>query len=573
MSKAYICSLFTLFATIGLLISGCDNPENQASRELRRSTEQTHRAGPKADPGKLRASLETAIRKGPRSGLTKDASVLTSGNLAFSEAQNLGKQLRPVKISINENLAKADKLVSKINTLMTERDKYEGLLASGDREAEQLREILTGTAEKPGLYDRLEKEQKELEKLYQQKQQFESKIDNIQSKISSVRLDIDEYTDELESAQTYPQELIDLKMREKDHLRDLQSEKDQLEIVQSDINITEPIIEKIKNDIASLKKRIDDIKNAPQRRQLREQISALLSEAEGLKGDLNKTVTQIDSLWKQYGEISSEAAKTYESAADDYKSVRDRQANSEASLRLGDCYYRLGLNFENQARTARYISQRLEAVNKALGAAPADIASRAQKYAGEAAGLIDAANENYSLAIETYDRVSGGGEFGCSVIKSALLAVHHRIGLADFTGEMPSEELTAKLDELSEKAQNCDKEFMTSLTARILTGNLEYTPKLEVDSATYYTEMKPEFQGYKNLTGDQRKAEIERLLARLDELEPQAPDKLEEFNRILGPERQQLQAELTRLEQPEAAPAGPGSPFAQPGRGADPNRF
>lgn len=66
---------------------------------------------------------------------------------------------------------------------------------------------------------------------------------------------------------------------------------------------------------------------------------------------------------------------------------------------------------------------------------------------------------------------------------------------------------------------------------------------MAVDSTIYYEQMKEQFQDWKKLRGEEKEVEVQRLLAMLDGMGQ--PEDLDVFNRIIGPERQQLEAALT----------------------------
>ncbi|GAF75960.1 unnamed protein product, partial [marine sediment metagenome] len=122
------------------------------------------------------------------------------------------------------------------------------------------------------------------------------------------------------------------------------------------------------------------------------------------------------------------------------------------------------------------------------------------------------------------------------------------------------DEALALADELMEKAQNCDTGFARSVTARLLTGSAEFVPSMAVDNTIYYNGLKKEFQAWKTMRGTEKEAEVNRLLAMLDSMgRPQDQDG---FDRIIGPERQQLEAALARgfkaVESAEGAEAEEG---------------
>jgi hypothetical protein len=93
---------------------------------------------------------------------------------------------------------------------------------------------------------------------------------------------------------------------------------------------------------------------------------------------------------------------------------------------------------------------------------------------------------------------------------------------------------------------------------------------MAVDSTVYYNELKNEFKAWKTMRGDEKEAEVNRLLAMLDSMGQ--PQDQEVFDRMIGPERQQLEAALARgfKEESGVAAVEGGEDYSDYG---DPNYF
>jgi hypothetical protein len=67
---------------------------------------------------------------------------------------------------------------------------------------------------------------------------------------------------------------------------------------------------------------------------------------------------------------------------------------------------------------------------------------------------------------------------------------------------------------------------------------------MSVDLGAQYEELKRQFQPWKKLRGDDKKAEVERMLAMLDNMKP--PLDPQEFDRIIGPERKAMEDQMAK---------------------------
>jgi hypothetical protein len=199
----------------------------------------------------------------------------------------------------------------------------------------------------------------------------------------------------------------------------------------------------------------------------------------------------------------------------------------------------------------QHLSTRLRSIAAGAEGSSADMLNRfAIECAGRGSDYSKKAVEYYDLSVDTYSKLHkriarGKDEFACDVTKNYILALYGKITLAELLEEYDIvDETAAQAEELMEKAQTCDPAFTVSITSRLFTGDLEYTPALAVDNSIYYTQLKKELGAWKNLKGTQREEKIKSLLEMLDQLP--APSDPAEFERIIGPEKQQLATALAK---------------------------
>ena len=176
--------------------------------------------------------------------------------------------------------------------------------------------------------------------------------------------------------------------------------------------------------------------------------------------------------------------------------------------------------------------------------------------------------QNFDLAIETYTKLTDNSrkdKFTCAVLKAHLLALYGKIQLADDLGETDlAADVEEDAEELLEQAAECDPEFDTSTTARLFAGVEGFIPSLTIDSTTYYTEMKAQFQQWKTLPLAEKEIEANRLFEFISAMtNPRDP---EEFERLIGPEKRLLEEALARGFEEGLASATDGGVY-------DPNAF
>ena len=158
------------------------------------------------------------------------------------------------------------------------------------------------------------------------------------------------------------------------------------------------------------------------------------------------------------------------------------------------------------------------------------------------------------------------------MLKNYILALYGKMVVSEYLDEQDVvDEVLAQADELMEKAQDCDPGFARSITARLLAGSAEFVHSLAVDCTMYYTEFKQEFQTWKAMRGEDKEAEVNKLLAMLDGMGE--PKDLEVFERMIGPERQQLEAALARGFKEELVAVEGAESYGDYGDYDDPNYF
>ncbi len=185
-----------------------------------------------------------------------------------------------------------------------------------------------------------------------------------------------------------------------------------------------------------------------------------------------------------------------------------------------------------------------------MGTVSTTLADIAGKYTQVDEQTNTAVMDTYDKAIAGYISAGTAGEAGKHIMSSQALALYGKMNFAEQLGDYDTAD--AALDgarALLEKILEADPRLRTSMTARLVSESMDYVPPMPVDYAARYEELKKQFQPWRRLSGDVKKAEVERLLAMLDDMPP--PLDPGEFKRIIEPERQALHAQMTKgFEEP-----------------------
>jgi len=230
-------------------------------------------------------------------------------------------------------------------------------------------------------------------------------------------------------------------------------------------------------------------------------------------------------------------------AVADFRRVRSRQLAQAARTRQADCHFCKASIAAEQVAFNRHIAGRLEAIARAeLGTVSTVLTEVARKYATVDEQTSTAIMDAFDQAIAGYTGAAGPKR---EVMSSRALALYAKMDFAEQLGDYDKAEAAlAEARNLLAEIAKSDPLFFKSVTARLVGESTDYIPPMPVDYAAQYEELKKQFQGWKRLRGEEKKAEVERLLAMLDNMPP--PLDPDAFKRIIGPERDALQAQMAK---------------------------
>jgi hypothetical protein len=556
-SKSLIKCL--VVACIGILVVvGCsDNPQNEAAKQLGQSAEKVlDMVAREGDFEKAAKAMQAALRDAPQAGSAAEPVRLAIADLTFEQAQR--QQSKPVAIAGLANMALDDISleIRSISRLQIQQDRLNNLLGATEKEIEGLSKSITGDSQSLGIEGQLAGAAAALSQLEEFESELEQRRQKAQSSIDSIQQSADEKLrlaeglrgdEKLELAQAG----YDILLTRTNYFLDAQEALDQIQSIESQIAILEPLVQKLESDLISVQQQISDIRSSPASRDSKAQLGDVIKQIDEHSGRIAWVASDLKEAQATYGQAVDETISLFQQAADEYKKVRSQSARKAAAVGLADSYGQIAVAALDGMRFQWYFSSRLLSIASTLETQTANaLGEVASQYASGSADYAQRAKDSFDIAIGEYSKLqkrfaSGRDEFACDVLKNYILALYGKMVVSEYLAEQDVvDEVLAQADELIEKARNCDPGFARSVTARLLAGSAEFVPSMAIDSTMYYTELKKEFQAWKAMRGEDKEAEVNKLLAMLDGMGE--PEDLEVFKRMIGPERQQLEAALAR---------------------------
>lgn len=595
-------NILIFIVSVSLLLSGCsEKPERKAAKEVRKSADKARKvisdgrvaarrimredslaAAANSDIEDIarksqeefskaqkligesfetaRIEIENSIRKNTRqAGLLVTPALVISGNNLFSQALFQQSSLAAFGTPIDSLINDISNKVLAIGDLATSAVLREKLIKANEKELNGLRAVLDqGTDSYPGLKKQLKTEQKKLVAIDRKLQGLEAAAKKAEAMANKIEKSAAKKLRAAEGLSgdeklTLQNEAYDLRLSKQEYSMKLQSANDEIAVFESQVSIIAPMISKLVNDIKSVEKTINDTIHLNGNAKLLADIREIKSKSNEHATSIQQSLGGINSALMGYLASMDGVTALLDQAMEQYKSVKSNSGREMAKSRLAACLLWKASVYAESMRLQKNLTFRVKSVMATADSAMADKLGLVVEKVSTAADEYGAKSlENYDLAIAEYENVSGSGEFDCAVRKSQILALYGKIALAEFLGDtaMSDEEIdkayaiadatAEKAEELIEKAKECDPLFAKSITVRLVGGEIDYTPKLRVDLAGYYEEIRKDFQSWNKLKGGDKETEVNRLLAVLQGMMP--AEDMEAFEKVLGPELEQLKA-------------------------------
>jgi hypothetical protein len=576
-SKKLIKSVVAAFIA-AMVLAGCsDNPQNEAARQLRENAGKALDTAARGDIDKAAQAVQAVLRAAPQAGDAAEPVLLASADLAFEQAQRQQDRIEAIGEMANIALDEISQHLSDISLLQVQQDRLNYFSAATEMQINELSKAISGDSQKPGIQKELASNREKLALLEEQKAELEGIKQKAQDSYDSIGRRAELMLQQADSASgddklKLAQAGYDLLLTRKNDFLDAQAAGDRIRSIESQIAIILPLVQKLESDLVSVQQQIDEIVNSATWSDLKVQLSGIKIQIETHDGRIVFYADELKEIQTTYTKTVDENISLFQKAADVYKKLRSQSTRKAAGSGLAECCRQMAMAALDSMRFQWYFSSRVVSITGRFELQATNALSEVvSQYDGSSSDYAQKAMDSFNLATDEYSklqkRFAGRDEFACDVLKNYILTIYGKMIVAEHLAlQDVVDEASALADELVEKAKNCDSGFDRSITAKLLAGSDDFVPVLAVDNTMYYNELKKEFEAWKSLPVAEREAEVNRLLAMLDAMDPpQDPDL---FNRVLGPERQQLEAALARGFEPVEAGAVAQAAYSDYG---DPN--
>lgn len=550
-----------LYAAVAVtVIVGCsDNGQNKAAKELHEATEKAMalaERGPRLDGdtrvnagevfAEARSQLNKALAKASMAGDAAGSAYLAGGNLDFAQVRFLRKELHEYSVPVSVSVDELSVMGRKITNLQIQQDRLEQIVTATQEEAVKLTGLIEGTDSQQGLKAKLAAAQAKLSQLETAKAEWLAKQEDAQEKANEIQQQADAKLQKADLSEgsekaTLQRHGFALLQSKKEPLVKAQEAEDEASILQSKINTVAPIVAKLEEDVERISAKIAKAGNSPEREKLQSEADDVKNQISSCNLKVGELVADLNKGVKTYDEQVSKIITLLDSAEGDYKKIRSRSLSQISKSQIANCNFWKASVLADDIGFKQHVAARLGYI------AAADMGEISTTLSEVGLELSKVSEEAGKAIIEAYDAAIAAYQSGSDkdTMSNHALALYGKMAFAERLGDFDTADAALdEADKLLEKIKQADPVFFTSVTSRILTGSKEFIPPMSVDLAAQYEELKKEFQPWKKLRGDEKKAEVEKMLAMLDNMKP--PLDPQEFDRIIGPERKALEDQMAK---------------------------
>jgi len=546
-----------------LWISGCsDNPDAKAAKEVRNQTaEAVQMSVTEKDYDAAQQKVMASLQRNRPQGLTKDAALLASGNLALVKGQQMQTDLSPKTLQFRTSTNKLEKILRSSEKLLLEKERIGMLLAAEDQEIAELQNLLNGDGQNQGLNEQLKQLDAQRQKLLSQKASLRKNRDQIQVVLDEYQANSDALMRqaELEKGSVrldLEKQAFAVLQQRKDHYIQAQGLENKIAVLDGDIALVQVQFDGWTQNVQEIQQRIEAIDTSSTRLALKQQMREIEEVLSENQQRLSVTSNEIATALSAYRQMSEQVCAVYEEAIGEFEKIRSGDAGFVATIRLADSAHHVALVCSVSIRVHKDLSERLQGLLDT--ADPVFVSSMQSKLPVQGIGTDDTkkAFTFFDQSIETYETaVSRAGRIGtdakCSLLKSELLALHGKMQLADLVVESNTANLAeTAMDELIQRGSELGVCFTQSETMRVITNEgLNYLPSLPLNMEVFIDGKKQELSAWNRLPVNEQEPVVESNIQQIDELIAQYGD---EVAQQLEPLKQEMLAAKERgFKEPE----------------------
>lgn len=592
------CVLSLLCSGVLLTAAGCsDNPEDAASKRVSQKTIDVVETSVKeknydAAQQQVIAVMVDRDNKDAGGG-SKDTAVLASGNLAMARGRRMMSDLElsvwkkadpeSDALPLQDRITEFENVLRSSEQLLLEKQQIENLLAGGQQEMEELRQLLAGGDGQPGLRTQADEAQAELTRLLDRKNQLLGQKDEVQTVLDDYQSRAAGFARKAEMAQgdeklNLEKQGFAILQERKQYYIQAQSIENEVAVLDGQIELAQAKADGLNRSVQETEGRIEAIDNSQTRIALKRQMHEVGQTIGVNQQKMTAQAQSIRSSLDAYKAESRSVCEVFEEAAGEFERVRSRQAQFAVKLGQADSYHYAALTCSSSIKVQKIVSERLEDLMVTAEPTFADalrqklpIQTRVDaELSQKVMDFFDKAIVLYGEALDSAGAI--GQETECNVLKSQLLSVDAKMLLANALGlNDVTIEAAAKREELIEKGNEYGVSFTQSETKKLLDFGIDYKPSLPVNLDVFAEDLEKRFVGWKALPVSEQEAEVDANLMEIDKLVEKYG---EELARRMEPLKQEMLAARERgfkeevidiePDDQQEAPAAPGRGFGGP---------
>ncbi len=540
-----------------LWVSGCsDNPDAKAAKEVRNQTAQAVQISlAEKDYAGAQQKIMASLQQNRPQGLTKDAALLASGNLALVKGQQMQMDLSQKRLQLRTSTNKLEKILRNSEKFLLEKERIEMLMAAGDQEIVELQKLLGSDGQTEGLNEQLRQVDAQRQQLLSQNASVQADRKKTQAVLEEYQGNADMLMRQAELAKgdrrlDLEKQAFAILQQRKNHYIKAQSLENELAVLDDSIALIQVRFNGLAQNIQEIQQRTEVIDSSSTRMALKQQVREIEGTVSGNQQRLTAASNEIVTAFSAYREISERICAVYDEAYAEFEKIGSSDAAFAATVRLADSAYHAALIGSMVINSHKELSERLQDLLDA--ADPVFISAMQTNLTTQhdiGADYKKKTFDYFEQSIEAYEKaVSQAGRMGanakCNLLKSKLLALYGKMQLADLTEEFDrANSAETAMDELIQKGTELGVCFTQSEIMRVIDNEgLDYLPLLPLDMGVLVEGKKQEFSAWKQLSVSEQEAAVESNLQQIDELVAQYGEKVQQ----LEPLKQEMLAAKER---------------------------
>ncbi len=497
--------VFGLLLFVAFSVLGCsDSPEGKAAKASAKNAEKAMLlVHTKGDYEKAVKEIKKAATLASKAGQAGEATLFVAGNLYFDYADQHQSNLIENSDAVCETIDRLSTTAEKLSYLQIEKNHLESLMDSSDERMVQIEGLITGSDYGAGIEKELAQVEQRLSQLQDEQEEFieaerqaHEQTDELQAAANAKLNDSKKATGDRK--QQLEKEHYEFMIAKKQYLVESQTALDKVKEYKSQIAIVEPLAQKLQNDMTEVQRRIDDLEGSLQRSELKSQLRDADGAIEETETRIGRLTNTIKNRQGEYEKTIEQIETLIDDALKNFRKIGSRGNRDISSIRKADSYYAKATTNLSAMDHYQNMALRLQAISSSIDGTSAGSVDRlAMQYSGSANNHSKKAMEEYDNAIKEYQTLQknagrGRDELACSLTKSHILVLLGKINLAEQLDKYELiEDAANEVNELVDKAVQCDPDFEDSVTFKLFNGETEIVPAMSVEKEPAPAEKTP----------------------------------------------------------------------------------